>query len=184
MAKKYLKTPGKSHNPDQPVQHIVTVDRGGRQVPTGVCRIELICLKDGSARVFTDDGYSLEGETAGRPNPGRAQLEYAAKLVDDEGFPLFAVREPLVAFDGPYLRDSSDRALFRPVQVALLDDGLRERMAGHIEEREYMLKAAQAQSVVGVVARAPAVDVGGVVESKASKAKPKPAAPPQEGGDA
>ncbi|MFO0447391.1 MAG: hypothetical protein ACK52I_01660 [Pseudomonadota bacterium] len=169
-----LVTKGNSHNPAQPVQQVVmTSHRSGKPVPSGICRIEVVCITDGEPRVWTDDGHSFtEGRTSGT---ARQQIERNMALRDSDGDPLFFVREPLTPWDGPLI--DGERAVFDPIKIPVLDDRIRAKIAANRQARAAFLE--QAEGHAGLTGKAVDKDAvaTGLVETpeakKARKAKEK-----------
>jgi hypothetical protein len=165
MIRRKHKVPGSSHDDNQPVQYPITVKnpRNGREESAGVCRIEVLCLSDGIPRVWNDDGY---GMTTGTPGTGRAQILRNLQLRDEDGDPMWFVREPLKAWDGPKV--DGEPCLFQPPEIPVLDDRIRAKMARNRAERDEFLAASR--GTAGVVDRSkPVADIGGVIDTTPKK---------------
>lgn len=183
MIRRKHKTPGSSHDANQPVQHVVKIKnpRNGREESTGLCRIEVLCITDGFPRVWNDDGY---GMTTGTPGNGRAQILRNMQLRDEDGDFMFFTREPLKPWDGPKV--DGEPCLFNPPDIPVVDDRILAKMARNRADRDEFL--AGAKGTAGVVERTANADVGGVVGNVATVAPPKPAEAPttskKKGGEA
>lgn len=134
--------PGKSHNPEQPVQYVPLVNDGdGHPGPGVYCRTELICTADGAARAFVDDGYSQTRE--GRlPHQGRATIERCAALHHDDGTPMFVTRRPLAPWESGHLRNGRG-IVFDPPAVPMMTPEIQAKIEDHLRHRAGFLGSAR-----------------------------------------
>jgi hypothetical protein len=151
-----VKKKGESHPINQPVQHVPVIrDRDGDASPDVHCRIEVICMTDGSPRAIIDDGYGEHGQ----PNAHRQQAIRMFSHKDEDGDPLFVVREKLRSWESGHLNSKGRYKTFLPigegpqdkVTVAVLDKQLERKMRANIAARAAFL--ADASGTAGDVVR-------------------------------
>lgn len=132
----------RGHDYNQPVQFVPPIrDHLGNEKPGTTCRVEAVCIFDGTPAIFTDDGYGSEGDGEG-DNQSRAQMKRSLRLRDDDKDPVFVTREPLKPW--PYPTKDGTRWI-QPPETVVID----ERIAAKIERN----KKLRAEFIAGAKAR-------------------------------